>query len=78
MSVISYFLMFLGKLLIAIATTGFAGIFIHFYYKNDVSSPVVPMVVVFIIAYMVGSLFMSVFEVAMDTIFLSVAHTRDK
>ena len=69
MSVVAFFLMFLGKILIALATTGFAGIFLRLRYP-DISSPVLPMVVVFIIAFMVGSLFMSVFEVAMDTVFL--------
>ena len=69
MSVVSFFLMFLGKVLIATATTGFAAIFMHFKYP-DISSPVLPMVVVFVLAYLVGSLFMAVFEVAMDTVFL--------
>lgn len=69
MSVVSAFLMFLGKVLIALATVGFGGIFIHFKYK-DISSPVLPMVLIFIVGYTVGALFMSVFEVAMDTIFL--------
>jgi hypothetical protein len=46
MSVVSAFLMFLGKVVIALATTGFAGIFIHAYYKDDISSPVLPMVLV--------------------------------
>jgi len=70
MSVVSSFLMFLGKVVIALATTGFAGIFLHSHYRDDISSPVLPMVLVFVLAYMVGSLFMSVFEVAMDTVFL--------
>lgn len=69
MTVVSVFLMFLGKVTIAIATAGFGGIFIHFRYPN-ISSPVLPMVVIFIVGYIVGSLFMAVFEVAMDTVFL--------
>ncbi len=69
-SIVSQFLMFLGKVLIAVATTGFGGIVIHTHYKDRVSSPVLPMVLIFIVAWMVGSLFMSVFEVAMDTVFL--------
>jgi hypothetical protein len=69
MSIVSAFLMFLGKVLIALATVGFGGIFIHFKYP-DISSPVLPMVLIFIVGYTVGALFMAVFEVAMDTIFL--------
>src|SRR6185312_7535568 len=68
MTMVSAFLMFLGKVTIALATCGFGGIFIHFRYPQ-VSSPVLPMVVIFIVGYIVGSLFMSVFEVAMDTVF---------
>ena len=70
MSVVSTFLMFLGKVLIALATVGFGGIFIHFRYRDDISSPVLPMIVIFIVGYAVGALFMAVFEVAMDTVFL--------
>lgn len=69
MSIVSSFLMFLGKVIIALATLGFGALFIHYQYE-DISSPVLPLVVIFIIGYIVGSLFMAVFEVAMDTIFL--------
>jgi len=69
MSAVSFFLIFLGKVLISLATLGFAAIIIKAQYP-DISSPVLPLVLIFVIGWMVASLFMSVFEVAMDTIFL--------
>ena len=39
-------------------------------YKNDVSSPVLTAALVFLLSYMVASIFMVVYETAVDTIFL--------
>eukprot|EP01084_Bolivina_argentea_P201127 343842_1 len=41
------------------------------YYKNNLSSYLFPAVVIMIVCYLVSSLFMSVFEVAVETIYLS-------
>jgi len=39
-------------------------------YTDDISSPVIPTLVMFLIGYVVSSLFMMVFDTAIDTIFL--------
>merc|ERR1712154_745566 len=39
-------------------------------YKSELSSPILPLVVVFIIAYGVAQMFLTVYDTAIDTIFL--------
>merc|ERR1719229_1717230 len=40
------------------------------YYSNNLSSFLFPAIVIFVISYVVAALFMMVFEVAVETIFL--------
>jgi len=64
-------IMFLGKLMIAAATT------LIFYFiityettiKANILQPIYLLVLVFIISYAIGILFMSVYSLAMDTVF---------
>jgi hypothetical protein len=61
--------MFVGKVLIAMCTTGISGVIIYKTYPN-INSPVMPMVVIFLLAYQIAALFMTMFETTIDTIFL--------
>ena len=40
------------------------------YYDNNLSSYFLPSVIIFVISYIIGALFMMVFEVAVESIFL--------
>merc|ERR1712194_772629 len=62
------FLMFLGKIFVALITMAIAALMMQ--RDEDISSPVIPAIICFLLAYMVGSLFMVLYETAMDTIFL--------
>jgi len=64
------FLLFLGRVLVALFTTGLVAIILNDYYLDQISSLVMPCVVVFLVAYLVAALFMSIFDVTIDTIFL--------
>jgi len=64
------FLLFLGKILVALLTTGIMAIAIQQEYADSVSSLVMPAVLIFIISYLVASLFMVIFDTTIDTIFL--------
>jgi len=69
---ISKYLEFLGKIAITILTAGIC-IFVmeqYEYYAQNVSSLFFPALIIIFIAYGVASIFMVVFEVAIDTIFL--------
>ena len=40
------------------------------FYKDNLSSPIFPAVVIFVLSFIIASLFMMVLEVAVDTVFL--------
>eukprot|EP01083_Nonionella_stella_P023795 65801_1 len=65
-------LIFLGKIIIAVVTTGLVGLWVVQFGSigADLSSPIFPLVVVFILSYIIASIFMVVFETSIDTIFL--------
>jgi len=71
-NLIGVYLMFLGKVFVAFATTGIAAIvFITVEpFKTHLSSIALPCAVVFFIAFMVCNIFMIVFETTIDTTFL--------
>jgi len=69
---ISHYMELFGRLTIASLTTGIClAVFSEAsYYRDNLSSVLFPGLVVFIVSYTIGSLFMLVYEVAVDTIFL--------
>lgn len=70
-TLVGSYLMLLGKIMIAFATTGIMLIIITGMYDDDeLNSPVMPCVVIFILAWVVAELFMLVYETVVDTIFL--------
>merc|ERR1712048_340869 len=62
----------MGKILIPMLTTGLMALVAMNVnpFKNELSSPIVPLVIIFFIAYGVGLLFMTVYDTAIDTVFL--------
>ena len=74
-AVISFFsgiVTLLGKIMIPILTTAICVLAILYVdpWKSDISSPVLPCIIIFIIAFAVGTLFITVFDTAIDTVFL--------
>jgi len=74
-AVISFFsgiVTWLGKILIPLMSTAIMALIAMNVdqFEKELSSPIVPLVIVFFIAYGVGMLFMTVFDTAIDTVFL--------
>ena len=69
---ISKYMEIFGRLAIASITTGLCLLYLNFddYYIDHVSSVLIPSIIIFILSYLIGSLFMMVLEVGVDTIFL--------
>merc|ERR1719373_901169 len=61
-----------GRVAIASLSTGFGVLVMKYndYYSNNLSSFLFPAIVIFVMSYVVAALFMMVFEVAVETIFL--------
>ena len=70
LSVVSAFLMLMGKLLVAFITTGIAAIAMYKVYDTQLNSLVVPVVVIFLLSYLTAALFMSLLETTASTVFL--------
>lgn len=62
--------MFIGKLFVAFLTTGIAAIAIYKHYDADLNSLVMPVVVIFLLSYLVAALFMALLETTSSTVFL--------
>jgi choline transporter-like protein 2/4/5 len=62
----------MGKILIPMLTTGLMALVAMNVnpFKDELSSPIVPLVIIFFIAYGVGLLFMTVYDTAIDTVFM--------
>jgi len=69
-NMVGVYMLFLGKLVVALLTTGICSLIMKAYGLDKLNSPVVPLVVIFIIAYMVASIFMVIFDTTIDTVFL--------
>lgn len=77
---VSSFIFFMGKVTVSLAVTGcFAWLFVSVdKYETELSSPVLPICIVFAIAYTISTLFMLVFESAADTIFFCFLVDEEK
>lgn len=69
-NMVSGFLMLLGRVLIALATTAICSFVMQGALGDELNSVVMPSVVIFILAFIIASLFMVLFETAIDCIFL--------
>jgi len=63
------FLVILGKAMVSLAATGASTMLIHHFYGDQISSIIMPAVVLFVLSFMVATLFMSVFQTTIDCIF---------
>jgi choline transporter-like protein 2/4/5 len=71
LSLVSAFILLVGKLLVAFLTTGLAAISIfHYYGDQELSSLVLPVVVIFLLSYLVAALFMATLDTTAATVFL--------
>lgn len=70
-SMVGAYLMFIGKIFVALVTTGMCSVYLttNEYFKEKLSSVVMPLVVIFVLSYMVASLVMATFETTIDTTF---------
>jgi choline transporter-like protein 2/4/5 len=69
-TVVSGFLMLLGKAFVSLLVAGIGGLVVEGVYGEEVSSIIMPCFVIFVLSFVVATLFMSVFEVTLDCIFL--------
>lgn len=71
-NLVGSFLLFLGKVMISLSTTGLALLFLY-YDKNiydKLQSAIAPCLVILALSYCLACLFMIVFETCIDTVFL--------
>jgi hypothetical protein len=79
MSLVGTFVIFFGKICVALVTTGIAALVIMYVWEDRISSTVMPVVVIFILTFVVAALFMEVFETGLETMFLCfIADTERK
>jgi len=71
-NMVSGYLLLIGKVVVAVLTAGIVGLILTAAepFKTEVGSPVFPVLVTMLLAFMVASLFMVVYETTIDTIFL--------
>jgi len=62
----------LGKIMIPLATTGVCAVLLLNAepYKSELSSPIYPLVVIFIVSIAVALMFLTVYDTAIDTVFM--------
>merc|ERR1711951_108363 len=62
----------LGKIMIPLLTTALcAAIFVFMEpYKSELSSPIYPLVIIFVISLAVALMFLTVYDTAIDTVFM--------
>jgi len=69
-SLVGEYIIFVGKMLVAIITTGIGGIAVYKAYGKTSNSLTLPMVVIFVLAYTVATLFMITLSTTIDAVFL--------
>uniref|UniRef100_A0A6A7G9N8 Choline transporter-like protein n=1 Tax=Hirondellea gigas TaxID=1518452 RepID=A0A6A7G9N8_9CRUS len=71
-NMVAGYLLMIGKVVVAVFTAGIIGMILVTTepYKTEVASPVFPVLVTLLLAYMIGSIFMVVYDTTIDTIFL--------
>ena len=64
--------MFLGKAFTTFATAGLGYLMLIYvpWIKDEITSPIAPVIVMAVIGYLIGAVFLSVFTFSLDTIFL--------
>jgi len=70
LNLVSGFLMTLGRVLVALMTAGICGFVMEGIYGGELNSAVMPLVIIFLLSFLVASMFMVVVETINDCIFL--------
>lgn len=70
--VVSNIILLIAKICIALLTAGICGALMIYvsYWSDVITSPIAPSIIIFILAFAVATLFMSVFHAVIDSIFL--------
>jgi len=74
-NVIATFVMFLGKVFISALTTCSCWIFMQYYYfvgdrATELSSPIFPLVIIFLLSWLIASMFMHIYTVSLECMFM--------
>ena len=78
-SMVGNFLLGIGVVLVCVFTTGICSMILYSpEYLNNINSPVLPIVIVFIISYCIGTMFMEVYETCIDTVFMCFLIDEDQ
>jgi len=64
------YVLFCGKVIVSLITTGLCGLIIQGVYGDVVTSIAMPCFVIFLLSWMVATLFMALFDTTIDAIFL--------
>ena len=62
----------LGKIMIPIITTAISGFILYNInpYKSELGSPILPLIIIFIISLTIAMMFLTVYDTSIDTVFL--------
>jgi hypothetical protein len=69
-SYVSTVVLFIGKLTVAFATTGTMALIMQVVYQQEMSSLLMPCIIIFILAFIVAEVFVNIYDTAIDTVFL--------
>jgi choline transporter-like protein 2/4/5 len=70
------FVLFFGKIFVSGLTTGLA---LLFFSKNDnITFPIIPSIIIFIMSYVVSGAFTSLFELGIDSVFLCFMEDEER
>lgn len=79
LSAVGGFIIFVGKLIVALVTTGAAGFAIWgLYEKEEITSNILPLVLVFILSFIIATFFLEVYDSVVDTMFICFVADHDK
>lgn len=70
MIVVTNFMIFLGKLTVTFGVAGLCAFIIEYSYAGKINSVLMPAAIIFINSYVIAKLYLGMFEVAVDTVFM--------
>ena len=68
---VTSYLTWLGRLMVAAATAGFGGLVLYRYYAASLSSLALPCALLLVVGYLVSALVLNTIETCVDTVFVS-------
>lgn len=69
-SIVGAYLMMIGRLMVASCSAGAMGLVIMHVYKFELNSSIMPMVIMFLISFIIASMFMVIYETMIDSLFI--------